>query len=431
MEVVSGAMKRFWVSLLLLAVAGCGDSNTTSLDRDIERLERKVALLENENAELRERTNSLGLDLEHQRFLNNQLQARLKEAGAASRPAAEAPPADQARGPVGAPAKAQPSSATAPAVPAADVQRPSSAAPPGLARTPSLPDIRPKTEAPKPVPEPAAAPPESRPAVAPEPPPPPVAPKAKPEAEPAQARPERSAPPVAEGVEADSAKPRPARPTAEFAEADSAKPRPARPESLPTPEDPFAFLKKPGYGKRPAPPVGKTAGPEASKKEDAENKTEPKPAAPPKAEPKPTVAEKAEPKPAPPTKVEPKPAIVEMAEAKPAPGPVRSPAPKPTPRLSSPAPDIQFVNVGEFREDGELRIAGHLINNTDRPIVRVRVKAVFLDLDGRVVETREGSVGGGARIGAGARGSFEVFAPRNPDIASYRLTATADQVIQD
>ena len=154
-------MKGFWpLLLLLLAVVGCGDSKTASLEREVDSLKGQVARLKEENAALRDRAIALGLDLDYQKSLNKELQAKLKKPQGAvesekhafspSRPKPVAPEEPSApRVPSEKPPQAKPSVAEAP-----ERAEPSPAAKPAEPVVPApkpqtLPDIRPKGAAKK------------------------------------------------------------------------------------------------------------------------------------------------------------------------------------------------------------------------------------------------------------------------------------------
>ena len=85
------------------------------------------------------------------------------------------------------------------------------------------------------------------------------------------------------------------------------------------------------------------------------------------------------------------------------------------------------MDISESRAGSTVRVLGHIANNTNKGIINVRVRAEFLDADGGLISSREYSVGGGARLEAGEKESFEITSPSNPRISKYRLTALGDQ----
>jgi uncharacterized protein YfaS (alpha-2-macroglobulin family) len=88
------------------------------------------------------------------------------------------------------------------------------------------------------------------------------------------------------------------------------------------------------------------------------------------------------------------------------------------------------VDVTESRAGDMVHVSGRVANNTNKGIVNVRVRAVFLDANGQVIASSEYAVEGGARLDAGETGAFEMTSPSNARIARYRLTALADQAGQ-
>jgi len=161
-------MKGFWPLFIILAIVGCSDSRTKSLEQqEADGLKSQVGRLKEENAALHDRANTLSLDLEYQKSLNKELQAKLKAAPAAKESERVAPevaarpkPAAPEALPPMARTVTEPQSAPKPPVPPAP-EHVTPAAPskaegpmPPAPKPRSLPDIRPKAMATKTEPAP-------------------------------------------------------------------------------------------------------------------------------------------------------------------------------------------------------------------------------------------------------------------------------------
>jgi hypothetical protein len=99
--------------------------------------------------------------------------------------------------------------------------------------------------------------------------------------------------------------------------------------------------------------------------------------------------------------------------------------------VSAPPSELQLVDVTESRAGEILEVSGSVANNTQKAITRVRIKAVFMDAEGRTVSSSEQAIAGGAVLSAGEKASFKIKSPPSLDIVRYRLSVSGDQVVQD
>lgn len=339
-------MYRYGWLLVVLMLQGCGDSKTASLEREVDRLQRQIARLEAENAELRARANALSLDLEHQRYLNKQLQAKAT---------ASSPSTAMEKRTMG---------AVSPASVSSDKPVPEVISEPTTMGQSTSSSATPLAQAA----EPTTSPVVSEPAVELKPP---QLPDIKP----------RTA----------AQKPRSTEPTRATA--------PEVYEPRPTPEDPYAAFKRP-----PNQPPRVTQSTE--------------PTAPETQSPRPSISSE---KPAVP--IAPSPVAAAPSEWA-----TEKPTPKPSGRYSAPASELQMVDVTASHDGDSVRLVGRVVNNTDRPVLHVRIKAVFLDEDGRALYSGEYPVKTGGRLEAGQKSSFEITSPPNPAITRWRLTVLGEQV---